>query len=385
MRKKLIYAAIALSVISVATYYIFKPAPPAIPLTTKVVRGPIVQSVEATGEVFAENLVDVGAQESGQIKELFVRVGDNVKKGDPIATIDSVRQTNSLNQQLANLDILNAKLASAKLSLSIAQKQLERETKLYELNATSAENLELAQNSHATQKAALAELQSEIKKSQIEISTAKTNLGYTDIRAPISGTIVSVPVEVGQTINSVQSAPTIAKIADLSKMEIRMDISEADIPKISVNNKVIYHILADSSKTFTAKLSSIDPGLTTLSDGSYNSSASSSGSSGAIYFYAKLKVDNADNYLKIGMTTQNKIIVQEIADALILPVFAIQNDDDGSFVIRQSANGDERVDIKTGATSGTFTQIVSGLNEGDIIITSADSSKLPKARTPRLH
>jgi multidrug efflux pump subunit AcrA (membrane-fusion protein) len=84
-----------------------------------VKRGDIIQSVDAVGEVFASNLVDVGAQVSGQIKELYVKVGDKVKAGDKIAQIDSIKQQNTLDQQLAALEILEARLLGSNLTQKI--------------------------------------------------------------------------------------------------------------------------------------------------------------------------------------------------------------------------------------------------------------------------
>lgn len=346
-------------------------------ITSVVKKGDLVREIEATGEVFAENLVDVGAQASGQIKKLYVKVGDVVKKGDKIADIDAVTQQNKLDQAIAELEILNAKLNSAKIAQKTARIQYEREFALSKSNATSKENLENFTNSLAQAEASLKEIEAQIKQEKIEISTAKTNLGYTNITAPLDGTIVSVPVEVGQTLNASQTTPTVVNIADLDKMQIKMKISEGDIPNLKVGDKVEYSILGDISKKYSGIVDSIDPGLTTLSDGTYSNSksSSSSSSSSAVYYYAKLKVDNSDGLLRIGMTTQNKIVIEEIKGALSVPTIAVKSDSDGSYVLVKEGEQVLKAAVKIGVSTGIDTQIISGLNEGQIVIVSQLSSE----------
>ncbi|QQF51567.1 efflux RND transporter periplasmic adaptor subunit [Campylobacter fetus] len=391
--KKWIAAAAVLVAIFCFWYYQNSKKPENEYLTTIVKKGNLTQSVEAVGEVFAENLVDVGAQVSGQIKELYVKVGDKVKKGDKIAQIDSIKQQNTLDQQLAALEILNAKLKSAKISLNIAEIQYNRELRLAEQNATSVENLENYKNTLSLQNASLKEIEAQIKQTQIEISTARTNLNYTDIRAPFDGVVVSVPVEVGQTLNANQTTPTLVNIADLSKMEIRMQISEGDVPKISIGDRVEYSILSDINKKYTGSLTSIDPGLTTLSDGKYKTTSSSSGSSSsssssAVYYYAKLKVDNSSEFLRIGMTTQNTIIIKEIKDTLLLPTMAIKSDENGNFVLIKNGEEIKKVRVEVGISSSVDTQILSGLSEGDEVVTSQlggdELKKLLNTRSPKI-
>nr|MBP3724216.1 efflux RND transporter periplasmic adaptor subunit [Campylobacter sp.] len=376
MKKKIIIACAFIGVVLVLYFVFFnKPKEQAI-ITATVKKQNLTQSVEAVGEVFAQNLVDVGAQASGQIKELYVKVGDKVKKGDKIAQIDQVTQQNKLDQQLSMLESLNAKLNSANISYEVAKQQYQREQKLAEFNASSKENLENYKNSFSLAGANLKEIKAQIAQTKIEIETAKTNLGYTNITAPLDGTIVSVPVEIGQTINAVQSTPTVVNIADLTKMEIKMKISEGDITKIKVGNEVIYSVLSETSKKLKGKISSIDPGLTTLSDGGYSSSSNSNlgSSSSAVYYYAKVKIDNDDEFLRIGMTTQNTIIVNQIKDAIVVPTLAIRTDEEGSFVLIKDKDTIQKARVEVGITTDINTQIISGLNEGQVVVLSQISN-----------
>ena len=383
MKKTLKFIAFTLLII-IAIYFLYgkffkqEEAPKA--LTTRLEKGSIRGTVTAAGEVYARDLVDVGAQVSGQIKKLYVKVGDIVKKGDMIAQIDSVTQENEIAQQKAQLLIHEANLASAKIAAANAKTQYNRELELYKRNAASKEAVENAKNSAALKEAEQKQIEAQIEQTKLQLSTAETNFGYTKITAPISGTVVSVPVEEGKTVNSNQTTPTIVKIADLSKMEIKMQIAEGDISKIKIGMDVEYSILSDLDNIKKAKIYKIDPGLTTLSDGTYDKTSSGSSSSGssdsAVYFYAKMLVDNAGNFLKIGMTTENNIIVSEANNTSYLPTSVIKRDAGGDYVTVLSGAQPEQRYVKTGVSDDLNTEILSGLDEKDEVLI-ADGKAAP--------
>ena len=350
-------------------------------ITKKAKKGSFSKKVDATGEIFATELIDVGAQVSGQIKKLYVKLGDQVKKGDMIASIDSSTQQNSIDNKEAQLAIYKAQLESAKVALNIAKTQFDRENALFAKNATSKQEFESAKNTYSANSAKIKELEAQIKQTNIELSTAKINLGYTKITAPRDGTVVSVQVEEGQTVNANQTTPTIVNIADLSHVKMKMQIAEGDITKIKVGTPVEYSILSEPTKKFQTTVSSIDPGLTTLSDGSYGSSSSSkssysssSSSSSAVYYYAQSIVDNKDGILRIGMTTQNELLIANVEDAIIVPSIGIKKDENGTFVYVLKDGKAVKTAVKTGIKDNLDTQIISGVNEGDEIITSQGSS-----------
>ena len=350
-------------------------------ITKKAKKGSFSKKVDATGEIFATELIDVGAQVSGQIKKLYVKLGDQVKKGDMIASIDSSTQQNSIDNKEAQLAIYKAQLESAKVALNIAKTQFDRENALFAKNATSKQEFESVKNTFSANSAKIKELEAQIKQTNIELSTAKINLGYTKITAPRDGTVVSVQVEEGQTVNANQTTPTIVNIADLSHVKMKMQIAEGDITKIKVGTPVEYSILSEPTKKFQTTVSSIDPGLTTLSDGSYGSSSSSkssysssSSSSSAVYYYAQSIVDNKDGILRIGMTTQNELLIANVEDAIIVPSIGIKKDENGTFVYVLKDGKPVKTAVKTGIKDNLDTQIISGINEGDEIITSQGSS-----------
>lgn len=343
-------------------------------ITEKVQKGNIVNTVLATGSVSAYQKVSVGAQVSGQIDKLYVKLGQEVKKGDLIAEIDSTTQTNELKTSKSNLEIYKAQLKSKIIAMTIAQTQYNRQLNLLNAGAGSKEDYENSKNAVALAKSEVEVLKSQIDQANISVSTAETNVGYTKIISPLDGIIVSVPVEQGQTVNSNQTTPTIVEIADLSQMIIKPEISEGDITKVKAGMPVDFSIIGNPDKTYHTTLKSVDPGTTTLTDGSSStstSSSSSSSSSTAIYYYGNLIVPNDDYKLRISMTTQNTIIVGKVENVLIIPTITIKKEKDQSFVyILGKDNKPEKRIVKIGLSDELNSQIISGLSEGNEVISS---------------
>lgn len=339
-----------------------------------VKRQNIEKVVNATGEVRASELVTVGAQASGKIEKLHVIIGQNVKKGDLIAEIDSTTQKNDVEINKSRLSSYQAQLNAAKVSLDVAKKQYDRMAALKKKNAASAEDLENAQNTYESAKSRVTELEANIKETEISLSTAETNLGYTKITAPLDGTIVSIPVKEGQTVNAAMNTPTIVQIADLSQMEILIEISEGDIANIKPGVKVTYSVLANLNSSFETTLTSIDPGLTLLTNGEYTEVV---GSSEAIYYYGRLNVPNPDGLLRIGMTTQNVIYVDSAENVLTVPVTAVKHNGKEKYVEILTAQGVQRSVVETGVSDGLNIEVKGGLNEGDeVIIAKMSSSEI---------
>lgn len=338
-------------------------------LTEPVVRTSIAQTVSATGEISAAQLVDVGAQASGQIKKLHVTLGQQVKKGDLIAEIDSTSQLNNLNTNKAKLDTYQAQLVSAEIALRSADKKYQREQALWKEDATSREALEDAQDAFAAAKASVAELKSSIRQTQIAINTAEADLGYTRITAPMDGTVVAIPVEEGQTVNANQTTPTIVQVADLSTMLNKMQIAEGDVNKVKAGMKLTFTTLSQPDNVREATLESIDPGLTTMSQGSYTTSTDTTDS--AIYYYARSLVPNKDNVLHIGMTTENTITINQAEKVLAVPKLAVKQRGGKQYVRVLGENKQpQEKEITTGLSDNMSTEVKSGLSEGENVIIS---------------
>lgn len=370
-----------LALIGFALYWFFgRQAPVPSYITDTARKGDIEQTVSATGEISAGKLVAVGAQATGQIKHLYVKLGQEVKQGDLIAEIDATSQKNALNTNRAKLESYQAQLTSAQISLRMAQRKYNREKALWAENATSKELVETAEDSLASARAKVAELQSAIRQTRIEINTSEADLGYTRITSPINGTVVALPIEEGQTINSAQSSPTIAQIADLSTMLNRMQIAEGDITKVHAGQTFTYTTLANPDSNREGKLASVDPGLTTMSLGSYSTSTDTT--SNAIYYYARAYVPNEDGKLSIGMTTQNNIVISSAKNVLLIPTSAIKVRGQERFVRvlgKDEQQAPQERKIEVGLSDGVNTEVQSGLQEGDKVVISGGGMSTVKS------
>ncbi|HCJ8466472.1 TPA: efflux RND transporter periplasmic adaptor subunit [Escherichia coli] len=341
-------------------------------LTTEVKIGNISNKVLSTGSINAYEKVSVGAQVSGQIKKLHVNIGDKVVKGQLIAEIDSTTQQNDLDTAISKLDIYNAQLKSKLITLNIAQNKYKRQNNLYKTNSGSKEDYENAQDALALAQSSVSELKANIKQAEIAVSTAKINLGYTKITSPLDGVIVSSPVKEGQTVNSMQTAPTIVEVAILDKVLIKAEISEGDITKVKSGLPVSFTIMSDPNKIYKTTLKSVDPGPTTLSDNSSVSSTSTNNStSSAIYYYGNLVVDNKDNKLRIDMTTQVTIIVAEKKGILYIPKLAVKKENDTNYVYILENNQPVKKIITTGISDSINIEVISGLEKQQKIIVSS--------------
>lgn len=384
---KLIIVAIIVVICIALYFFVFKTSDDIHYITVPVHKQNISQEVSATGEVTAIQLVTVGAQVSGQIETLYVKLGQTIKKGDLIAQIDSTTQQNTYDTEEAKLESYQAQYEASKVQLVVAKSEFDRQTTLYAQKATSKASLEEAESAYATAKSKVVELKSSISQTQISLNTAKVNLGYTKITSPLDGTVVSIPVEEGQTVNAAMSTPTIVQIADLSEMKILMEISEGDINKIKPGMPVSYSILSSPDEVFTTTLKEIDPGLTTLTNGSY---AQGDSSDQAIYYYGRLEVPNPEGKLRIGMTTQDTIKIAHKDDVLTIPVSAIVERNGKNYVKVQGSDNliVEKV-ITTGLSDGINIEVTSGLTEGEKVVlsqmtTQEINSSMGNVRGPRM-
>ncbi|EAI9786980.1 efflux RND transporter periplasmic adaptor subunit [Campylobacter coli] len=377
MKNRVVLIVVILALFGVGAYFIFFNDNEKITyLTQKVKKIDISQTIEAVGKVYAKDQVDVGAQVSGQIIKLYVDVGSHVKQGDLIAQIDKDKQQNDLDITKAQLESAKANLESKKVALEIASKQYQREQKLYAAKASSLENLEIQKNNYYSLKASVAELNAQVVQLEITLKNAKKDLDYTTITAPIDGVVINVAVDEGQTVNANQNTPTIVRIANLDEMEIKMEIAEADVNKIKIGTELEFSLLNDPHKTYRASIASIDPADTQISDSSSSYSSSSSSSSNAIYYYAKFYVQNKDNFLRIGMSIQNEIVIASVKDVIAVPTYAIKNDAKGYYVeILQNQKAVKKY-VKFGIKDSINTQILEGVDENEELIISSSADGL---------
>ena len=381
-KKHWIMAALAAAVITGGYFFMGDSTPKTTYLTETVQRGDIEKNVVATGSIESINTVDVGAQVSGKVTKLYVALGQQVKKGDLIAEIDSTTQINTLNTRKAALASYQAQFVARKTAYDVALSNYHRLSKLYAQKGTSLDSLNSAKATLDNAKAEMNVVQENIKQAEIEVNTAETNVGYTKITSPIDGTVIA-------TVNSNQTTPTIVKVADLSKMRIKPEISEGDITKVKAGQEVTFSILSDSKTLYHAKIESVDPATTTISNSSTSSTTSSTSntSNSAVYYYANIIVENPNQILRIGMTTENNIKIANAQNVLSVPNMAIQTQNGKTFVkVLNSNNQPEQREVEIGVQNDYQTEIKSGVAEGEKVIVSqvAAGEAVGNMRGPRI-
>lgn len=345
-----------------------QPKPTAAPDTVAVARGDIQQTVLANGILQANSLVSVGAQVSGRIERLDVKIGDVVKKGALIAEIDPSDQQNAVKSAEAAQASVTAQLHSAEATVNQAQAALNRSTALNTKGLVAAADLETAQAAVETAKAQVEVLQAQLQQANLAVDNANLNLSRTRITAPNDGTVVAALVDEGQSVNAVQSSPTIVKLADLGTMVIKAQISEADVPRVKPGQPVYFTILGEPDKKITATLLSVDPAPDSIATDSDTTTPSTTT---AIYYNGLFQVPNPDGKLRIDMTAQVTIVLAEAKNALLVPSSALTLTPRGGEVVAvyDPATGKTTPHrVTVGINNNVTAEIQDGLNEGDQVV-----------------
>lgn len=364
-----------------AGYFIWKKTrqePPPPPQTVEVTRGDIEETVLATGELEAFRLVSVGAQATGRIESMHVELGDEVKAGDPIAEIDSLNQQNALRNAEASLANIKAQKRLEQANLKQAQQNYERQKKLFDKGAGSAEELEAADATLEVTKAQIDAIDAQIAQAEIAVDTATVNLGYTKITAPMDGVVVALVVEEGQTVNAAQSAPTIIKLANLDTMTVSAEISEADVTRVSVGQPVYFTILGEPDHKYHSTLRTVEPAPESIQTETATSSTSSSDT--AIYYNAQFDVQNPDHKLRISMTAEVSVVLASSKDTVLIPASSVNQitpDGRATVGVMSELGTVEPREIRTGITDGVHVEVLDGLREGDRIVTSQHQASAP--------
>ncbi|MFZ1986281.1 MAG: efflux RND transporter periplasmic adaptor subunit [Desulfatitalea sp.] len=380
-KKKIILGLTALVVllggVAAAKKYYFSP-PKTTYITAPVVRLDLQESVLATGTLKAFKTVAVGAQVNGQLKTLHVALGDKVRKGQLLAEIDSVLPQNTLKDAEAQVENLQAQKRSKQVLSKQYDLAYQRQNQMNAKDASSKADLESAMAQLESTRHDIASLEAQIKKAIIAVDTAQANLGYTRINAPIDGTVISIDTEQGQTLVSNQTATTILTLATLDTMTVKAKISEADVTKVKPGLPTYFTLLGDSETRYYGQLRAIEPGPVSSSTTTSGTSTSSS-TNPAIYYYGLFEIPNPKNKLKVSMTAQVAIVLNQVKQALCIPVSVLENKkDDTAAVHVLSGEKTETRTIRTGISNNVNVQVIEGLNEGDKIIVG-DSSTLPKS------
>jgi len=363
-----IVAAILVAIIVKLVFFSAEEAPKLV--TAKAERADIEDTVLATGTLEASELVSVGAQVSGQVRRLHVALGDKVTAGQLIAEIDSVPQQNGLRNAEAALASQRANRAVQEANLHQAELAFRRQSDMLAEDATPRAEFENAEATLGATRAQVKALDAQIVQATTTLDTARTNLAYTRITAPMDGTVVAVVTKEGQTVNANQSAPTIVKLAKLDVVTVNAEISEADVTKVNEGQTVYFTILGEPGKRYYAKLRAVEPAPDSIETETGNSGAAASASS-AVYYNGLFDVPNPDGKLRIAMTAQVYIVLAEAKNALTIPASAIERGGRrrGTTVMVLGKNGKPVPrTVEIGINNKATVQVLSGLQPGEEVV-----------------
>ncbi|MDO4751999.1 MAG: efflux RND transporter periplasmic adaptor subunit [Akkermansia sp.] len=311
----------------------------------KATQGDFVLKVQATGTLEPVELVDVGAQVTGEILEFGtdesgnrIDYGSEVKKGQLLARIDDElvklaveRAEASVKQAEASVKQAEANVEQARVNKNKADRDLERAKKLGVGDALSQmdydQYVSAAENADAQLASALAQVdtaRAQLENARVQLKSEQRNEKYTRITSPVDGTVVVRQVNVGQTVVSSMNASTLFLVArDLSKMQIWTSVNEADIAKIQPGQAVRYTVDALPNETFTGTVNKIRPNATM--------------SSNVVTYIVEVDIENPDRKLLPYMSANANFIVREVKDCLMMQDAAFDFNPEEKYVDAEAA------------------------------------------------
>ena len=328
----------------------------------QVERGNLDQIITAQGKLEPKEYVDVGAQVSGQLRDLHVELGDTVRRGQLIAEIDPRIYAARVEADRARLASLEAQLAEQQAQVVYARKVRDRNRALIAKNAVSQEALEESESALRVAEARVASLRAQIDEARSTLAGDETNLGYTKIYAPMDGTVASQTAREGQTLNANQTAPVILQIADLGTMTVRAQVAEADVPQVQPGMAVSFTTLGSLERRWQATVRQILPTPEVIND--------------VVLYNVLADVDNRDGELMNGMSTQMFFHVASAHNVPVVPTAALgrrlRDQDDGvgeAFEVQRLLDGRAvPTVVKVGLMTRTQAEIRAGLEVGDQVV-----------------
>lgn len=345
-----------------------------------VTRGDLLISVTATGTVEPTNVVEVSSELSGILQNVLVEHNDQVTAGQTLATLNADKLSAQVRRSRAVLVAAQAKVREVEATVTEQKRALERTQNLVSKQVTSQQALDTAEAAFERARAALASARADISIATADLDLNETNFSKAHISSPINGIILKRNAEPGQTVASSLQAPVLFLVAeDLKKMELRVDIDEADIGSVGVGAKAQFMVEAYQDRIFKAQISKLHLAAEKVE--------------GVVTYKAILTVDNSTLALRPGMTATAEITIEELNDVLLIPNAALRfkipssQAKSGSVVssllnslrrrkpkkTKTSAPPDAdrevlvlrlgkpvTVKIKTGATDGRHTQVIDG-------------------------
>lgn len=330
----------------------------------------ITQVVEASGTINPVNTVSVGSTVSGLIQDIYVDFNSQVKKGQILAQIDPRNFEATVQQNQAQIANAQANVLKLQAIVEYDKKMYERYKELYAKNFVAKSELDQYKSTYYSDLAQIRAAQAQVNQYRANLKTAETNLGYTKIIAPVDGTIISREIDVGQPVAASFQAPELFTIAqDLTKMQIEVSVSEADIGKVQEGQDVTYTLDGYPDSVFKGKVTQVRISPTTVSN--------------VVTYTVIVEVKNDDLKLIPGMTANVSIITDKSENVICAPSIALKfnPNTDGTRYKNQGIwilekRKPKRINIETGASDDTNTEIISKeIKEGDRVIVDSSLSK----------
>ncbi len=345
--------------------------------TTTADRGPIRAKVTATGTVNPIVTVQVGAQVSGTILALGADFNSVVKPGQMMAQIDPRLFKAAVQQAEANFLSAKANVLQVRTQLANARKQAKRNQNLLAEKFVAQQDVDTTDTAAAALAAQLKAAEAVAAQTEAALATTKTNLAYTTIRSPVSGTVITRNIDVGQTVAAAFAAPTLFLVGeDLTKMQVDTNIAEADVGRLAPGMTATFTVDAYPAEIFTGKIREVRNSPQVIQN--------------VVTYDAVVDVDNTDRKLKPGMTANIEVVYAERATALRVANGAIRFRPpesllgkkppavplDRKVVWVQRAGLPTPVFFKPGVSDGVMTEVVEGdLQAGDQVITEVISAQ----------
>jgi HlyD family secretion protein len=277
--------------------------------TKEVIRGSLTVTVTATGTLEPTNKVDVGSELSGIVKTVIVDYNDRVKMNQVLARLDTSKLDAQVMQSKATLESARAKVLEAQATVKEARSDLERMQHVQALSnnrVPSKQDLDAKDAALKRAMATEASANAQVSLARATLESIETDLAKSVIRSPINGIVLTRTVEPGQTVAASFQTPVLFTLAeDLRKMELHVDVNEADVGMVQEGQEAKFTVDAYSDRTFPARITQVRYGAKTVE--------------GVVTYETLLAVDNSDLVLRPGMTATADITVRKIENAALVP------------------------------------------------------------------
>ncbi|MGB5980740.1 MAG: efflux RND transporter periplasmic adaptor subunit [Nonlabens sp.] len=388
--KKAVIIVIILAIVATAAYFAFsgEKEDGTLVEVMEVETMNITETVSATGKIKPEVEVSISPEVPGEIIELPIKEGQKVKKGDVLVRINPDLLQSSVSRSRAGLATAQAGFQQARASLAEAKANYQRSTKLFEKGVISQADFDTATAAYERAKAQERSAYYNVQSAGATVNESTDNLGRTTIFAPMTGIVSLLAVELGERVVGTQqmAGTELLRVADLSKMEVEVDVNENDIVKIEVGDKAIVEVDAYLKKQFKGQVTEIA-----------NTASGQLTADQVTNFKVKVRIlpesyqdllegrDETYSPFKPGMTATVDIITQEANDAIAVPISSIVVKNDTTEKKRRRdisidaekfecvyLNKDGKAELQvvtTGIQDDKNIVVLSGLETGDKVIT----------------